>query len=533
MYDYIVIGAGSAGCVLANRLTESGKFSVCLLEAGPRDTNPLIRMPFGIISTLRSSVLNWKFSTSPQVNCNNRELFWPRGKTLGGSSAINAMCYIRGTPLDYNHWAELGNRGWSYNEVLPYFKKLENFEVGVDAYHAQGGPLNVAKHRHINKLSEAFIEAGKQAGYILNSDFNGKDQDGVGFYHIMQINGERCSNARAYLEPVASRKNLKVITDALAVKILLEGKTATGVRYSKSGREYDIPANKEVILAAGTIGSPQLLLLSGVGPAVEINKHSIPLAHDLPGVGENLQDHLDITIVTREKTRHSISLNPASWWRFIKGFMSYIFYRKGELTTNYAEAGGFIRSDASVDHPDLQWHFVPTMESHHAQDLRNVFYYYGYLLRTCLLKPYSRGRITLRDANPNSPPIINPNYLADDRDLERLVLGFKMARAILGKPAFGPFRLSEFHPGEHVQTDDHIKDYIRMNAETIYHPVGTCKMGDDDMAVVDAELKVRGIKGLRVVDASIMPTIISGNTNAAITMIAEKAADMILNSKNG
>ncbi len=530
MYDYIIMGGGSAGCVLANRLTENGKYTVCLIEAGPCDTNPLIRMPFGIIATLRSSSLNWKYFTSPQVHCDNRELFWPRGKTLGGSSAINAMCYIRGAAHDYDHWAELGNAGWSYHDVLPYFKKLEHFEPGADAYHAQGGPLNVSNRGDLNPLTGAFLEAGQQAGYAVNKDFNGKDQEGVGLYQVMQINGERCSNARAYLHPAENRKNLTVITKALVTKIIFDGKTATGVRYSQSGRVIDIFANKEVILAAGAIASPQILLLSGVGPAAEIVKHHIPLVHDLPGVGENLQDHLDITIVTREKTHHAISLHPRSWLRSLKAIFSYIFLRKGELTTNYAEAGAFIKSDASQPYPDLQLHFVATMESHHAQDLTNVFYYYGYLLRTCLLNPVSRGRITLRDADPASAPIINPNYLADGRDLDRLIMAFKKAREILGEPAFAPHRLSEFQPGEQVQTDEQIKDYIRQNAETIYHPVGTCKMGHDEMAVVDAELKVHGIQRLRVVDASIMPTIVSGNTNAPVTMIAEKAADLILKS---
>ncbi len=531
MYDYVVVGGGSAGCVLADRLSEDGISQVCLLESGPVDSNPFIRVPFGIIVVNRSKALNWKFWTVPQPGCANRPMFWPRGKTLGGSSAINAMCYARGNPHDYDVWADLGNDGWSFQEVLPYFKKLENFEPGADDYHALGGPLNVTNHRYINPLVKVFIAAGKQAGYALTKDFNGECPNGVGYYHVMQINGQRCSNAHAYLRTARQRKNLTIITHAHATKLLLDGKKINGVRYHYAGGDHDIHAAREVILSAGAIGSPQILLLSGIGPAAELQKHGIRIEHELPGVGENLQDHLDIHITCLEKTREAISLNPTWLPRGIKNLFLYLLGHRGEFTSNFAQAGGFIKSDSNLPYADLQWHFVPAVDSFHVQDLRAACKYYGYTLRTCLLHPYSRGRVTLKNTDPMSPPAIDPNYLADARDLQRLVTGFKKAREILSQPAFGSHCLREFEPGDKVQTDEEIEAYIRSRAETIYHPVGTCKMGNDKMAVVNSQLKVHGIQGLRVADASIMPTIVSGNTNAPVTMIAEKAADMILGEK--
>ncbi len=529
VYDFIIVGGGSAGCVLAHRLSENGKWQVCLIEAGPRDTNPFIRMPIGIIFVLRSRLLNWKFLTIPQPNCAHRKLFWPRGRTLGGSSSINAMCYSRGNPNDYDQWAQLGNEAWSYRDVLPYFLKLENFEPGTNAaYHHQGGPLNVTEHRYINPLVSVFVEAGKQAGYSVIDDFTAENQHGVGYFHVTQKNGQRCSNAHAYLRSAERRNNLTVITHAHVTKILFDGKRATGVRYYQHGRYVDVFARKEVILAAGSVGSPQLLLLSGVGPRAEIDKHAIQLIHDLPGVGENLQDHLDIHITYLEKTHHAISFHPRWWLRGVADGCKYLFGHKGEFTSNIAQGCGFIKTDASLSTPNLQWHFLPAVETRHAQDLRAVFRYYGYTLKTCLLHPKSRGRITLQSADPIAAPLIHPNYLADEQDLNRLVIGFKKARDLLAQPAFAPHRLKEYEPGDKVQTDEEIKAYIRAQAETIYHPVGTCKMGNDAMAVVDAQLRVHGLQSLRIVDASIMPVIVSGNTNAPTTMIAEKGADMIL-----
>ncbi len=527
--DYIIIGGGSAGCVLANRLSAHPDLNVCLIEAGPRDNSPFIHMPMGLMFNLRSNVIEWKFWTTPQPHCANREMFCPRGRTLGGSSSINAMCYSRGNPDDYNHWASLGCEGWSYQEVLPYFKKLENFEPGQSDYHGVGGPLNIAKLRYANPLTAVFIEAGMQAGYPYQADCNAESQEGVGYFHVMQKDGQRCSNARAYLHPIASRKNLEIKTNSHVSKIIFEGKRAIGVRLLQNKKEVTLYANKEIILSAGSILSPQILLLSGVGPRAEIDKHGLTLVHDLPGVGENLQDHLDIHLSCLDKTRTSISFRLSYLWRSFRGLYHYLFKRDGELTSNYAEAFGFTKSRPELPAPDLQWHFTASVYTYTALNLTNIFKYYGYSLLVCHLHPKSRGRITLRDANPLSKPLIDPNYLSVESDLDTMVTAFKKSREILAQKAFAPYFLKEFQPGDQVQTDDEIKDYIRKESETIYHPVGTCKMGRDAMSVVDPlTLKVHGIENLRVIDASIMPTVISGNTNAATTMIAEKGAEMIL-----
>jgi choline dehydrogenase-like flavoprotein len=532
-YDFVIVGGGSAGCVLANRLSASGKWQVLLLEAGPRDTNPFIHAPAGIIPVIRSKVLNWNFYTQPEKNCDGRAMFWPRGRTLGGSSSINAMCYIRGSAWDYDHWASLGNDGWAFKDVLPYFRKMENFEA-IDkvaegkTYHGTGGPLNVAEARYMNPLMDVFVAAAQQAGYSRTDDFNGPRQEGVGYYHAMQKGGERCSNARGFLAPVTDRPNLTVVTDAHAARVLFEGKRAVGVRYLKGGKYVDAMAKTEVILAAGAIGSPQLLLLSGVGPKAEIEKHGIQPVHELPGVGQNLQDHLDIHITWREKTRHAVSLHPRALLRSIINTFKYLFGRKGEFTSNYAQAGGFVKSDAREPIPDLQWHFVPFIYSNHAQNLGPLFKHFAYTLMTCFLRPESRGRITLASSDPLAAPRIEANYLSTPKDVDTLVKGFKKAREVLKQPAFAPHGLDEFEPGPAVQTDEQIADYIRRRSETIYHPIGTCKMGRDAMAVVDPRLRVHGLTALRVVDASVMPTLIGGNTNAPTTMIAEKAADLIL-----
>ena len=532
-YDYIIVGGGSAGCVLANRLSASGKWQVLLLEAGPRDSNPFIHMPAGIIPIVRSKVLNWMFLTTPQKECGGRAMMWPRGRTLGGSSSINAMVYIRGHAWDYDHWASLGNDGWSYKDVLPYFKKGENFEAidrqpGARDYHGSGGPLNVAKARHMNPLMDAFVEAAQQAGYHRTADFNGAQQEGVGYYDVMQKDGQRCSNAKGFLTPALGRPNLKVITDAHAAKVLFEGKRAVGVRYLRGGKTVEAKASHEVILSAGAIGSPQLLLLSGVGPSAQLKQHGIDPVHELPGVGENLQDHLDIHVTWEDKARKAVSLHPLSLWRSLKALFQYIFGRQGELTSNFAQAGGFIKSDPSQAIPDLQWHLVPFIYTDHGQNLTPVFKHYAFTLMTCFLRPESRGSVRLASADPLQAPLIDANYLATPRDMEALVSGFRQARKVLQQAAFTPYRKRELEPGAEVQSDEQIRDYIRRRGETVYHPVGTCKMGRDAMAVVDTRLRVQGLEGLRGVDASIMPTLNGGNTNAPTTMIAEKAADLIL-----
>jgi choline dehydrogenase len=527
MYDYIIVGGGSAGCVLANRLSASGKYQVCLLEAGPVDKSLLISIPAGVIALMRSKVYNWQFRTEPEPHCGNRKMLWPRGKTLGGSSSINAQVYIRGNAWDYDHWASLGNEGWSYKDVLPLFRKSENCESGADAFNGQGGGLNVAEHRSTNVLSHAFVQAAQQAGYPLTPDFNGAQQEGVNFYKAMQKGGERCSTARAFLREAEARKNLTVITGALATRVLFEGKRAVGVRYYANGLYKDVLANREVILCGGAINSPQLLLLSGVGPAEELRKHSIETVHELPGVGKNLQDHLDVLVSVREKTHYSVTFNPMSLWQSIKMLFQYLFGKRGALSSNIAESGGFIKTRPEEPLPDLQLHFVPLAFSEHAQKLGPLFGY-AYTLMGCNLRPLSRGEITLSSNDPLAAPSIRANYLEHPQDLEKLVIAIRKMREIMAQPAFAPHRREEIMPGPEVQSDAQIGDWIRQNAETIYHPVGTCKMGVDDMAVVDPQLRVRGVQGLRVVDASIMPTLIGGNTNAPTTMIAEKGALMIL-----
>ena len=542
-FDYVIVGGGSAGCVLAHRLSAGGRYTVCLLEAGPADRSPFILMPGGIIPLFRSTRYNWQFWTAPQKHLAERSLYWPRGKTLGGSSAINAMCYIRGNPADYDHWASLGNTGWSYREVLPYFRRSENYEPGIGPdggllpeaaeHHGQGGPLNIADRRHSNPLSQVFLQAAQQAGYRLTPDFNGAQQEGMGPYRVFQKGGQRCSNARAYLREAEGRDNLTVLTGAQATRVLFEGKRAVGVRCFESGRYLDVHATQEVILAAGAIGSPQLLLLSGVGPTAELARHGIPLVHELPGVGENLQDHLDVIVSVNARTRVAMSFHPLSLLHGIVNILKYLFARRGELTSNVAEVGGFVRSRPEEPLPDLQWHFVPLANTRHALDLAPLFKTYAYSVLTCDLRPLSRGRITLASKDPLQPPHIDPNYAAHDRDLDRLVAGVKKVREVLAQPAFAPHHGVEVQPGPEVRTDEQIRDWVRRHAETIYHPVGTCRMGRDPMAVVDPELRVHGLAGLRVVDASIMPTLVGGNTNAPTTMIGEKGAEMILQAAAG
>lgn len=535
-YDYVIVGAGSAGCVLANRLSESGQYSVCLIEAGPRDTNPLILMPLGIIPLVRGWFCNWKFWSEPQQHLHDRRLYQPRGKVLGGSSAINATVYTRGHRWDYDHWAELGCEGWSYREVLPYFIKSENFEsesLPQDTeFHGKGGPLNIAARRSSNPISRAFVEAAQQAGHRLNPDLNGAEQEGVGLFHLFQKDGQRCSNAHAYLRSAESRSNLAILTDAHATRILFENPRVVGVRVFRNRKYEDVGARREVILSAGAFQSPQLLMLSGIGPREELAKHGIDLLHELPGVGQNLQDHLDVFVETRAKSRVGYSFHPREWPRLLKGLLLYMFGRRGELTSNAAEAGGFYKSSADEPIPDMQWHVLPTRNGKHGLDLTEAFKGYGYSVMNYDLRPLSRGRVGLHSGDPFAPPLIDPNFAAHERDIERLVLGVRETRRVLAQRAMDEHRDSEVSPGPEVQTAEQLRDFVRRTAEVAYHPAGSCKMGPDadPMAVVDSSLRVRGVQGLRVVDASIMPTVPGGNTNAPVTMVAEKAAVMILES---
>ncbi len=529
--DYLIVGAGSAGCVLANRLSADPASRVCLLEAGPPDRNPLIHIPLGLLWMMLSKTLNWRYYTEPQQHLDQRRLFWPRGKTLGGSSSSNAMIYTRGHPADYDHWAALGNRGWSYADVLPLFKRAENFEPGSDAFHGTGGPLNVARQRSPNLLSRIFVTAARQAGLQANDDFNGATQEGVGLYHVTQKNGERWSAARAYLHPVRSRSNLQIFTGAHTTRILLENGRACGVQYLRNGKLHTLRARREVILCGGAVNSPQLLMLSGIGPAAMLSRHGIAIQHALPGVGQNLQDHLDVMIVQHCTQPVSLGISPRNLAAQPWHMLNYAMFRRGPWTTNSAEGGGFIRSDAAQSCPDLQLHFTPAHLDEHAHTPKHAadtLLGHGYALHICPLRPQSRGHIGLKNADPCADALIEPNYLSHPADRLAMISAVKMARSILAQPAFSPYRGTEIFPGSQVQNDDEIAAFVRRKAGTIYHPVGTCKMGHDAMAVVDDRLRVHGIAGLRVADASIMPTLVGGNTHAPTVMIAEKASDMIL-----
>jgi len=518
MYDYVIVGAGSAGCVLANRLTEDPTTTVLLLEAGGPDEAQAIHIP-AAFSALFKTPLDWAYETAEQPHLHSRRLYWPRGKVLGGSSSINAMVYIRGNRRDYDHWRALGNEGWGYSDVLPYFKKSENEERGASAYHGTGGPLNVTDQRTPNPLSYAFVEAGVEAGLALTNDFNGAEQDGVGFYQVTQRQGLRHSAAVGYVHPILSRPNFTLQTHTLVTNVLFEGTRAVGVAYIHNGEKQQVKANKEVLLSGGVINSPQLLMLSGIGPAQHLKALGLPIVADLPGVGQNLQDHPAVVVLYA--CTQPISLAHAQTPEHLQDFIDN---KRGPLTSNVAEAGAFVRTQATLPLPDIQYHFTPVYYLRHGFIVPEGD---GYTIAPCVLHPQSRGYIALHSTDPTQAPLIQPNYFADESDMQVLVEGVKMARKLGETRAFAPLRDVETHPGPQVQSDEEIAEYIRDYSETLYHPAGTCKMGNDSMAVVDAHLRVRGVEGLRVIDASIMPTVVGGNTNAPTIMIAEKAADLI------
>ncbi|OIQ88132.1 alcohol dehydrogenase [mine drainage metagenome] len=526
-FDYVIVGAGSAGCVLASRLTEDPDTTVCLLEAGEKDSSVLIHAPVGIPALVRAkSSTNYGYETVPQPGLNGRRGYQPRGRTLGGSSSINAMLYVRGHRWDYDHWGELGNAGWSYDEVLPAFVRAENNEQIANSFHGQGGPLNVTYPLYDSAVTEMFLRAAESQGLARNPDYNGAEQEGAFVYQVTHRNGERCSSAKAYLTPNLARPNLDLKTEATSTRVLIDGSCAEGVEYERGGRLHRVRARREVIISSGAFGSPQLLMLSGIGTASDLQAHGIEVAHNLPGVGRNLQDHIDYVQSWRTPAwSDTVGLSARGAAKFAAGMLEWKKRRTGLMTTVYATGGAFMRSEAGLPAPDLQIVFVVAIVDDHA---RKMHLGHGISSHVDVLRPYSRGVVTLRSKDPHDSVLIDPGFLSDERDLELLVKGAQMQQRIVESAPFAPIR-GEMLYATRIDDVAALREDIRNRADTQYHPVGTCKMGpaDDPMAVVDERLRVRGIARLRVVDASIMPTLIGGNTNAPTIMIAERAASWI------
>ena len=531
-FDYIIVGAGSAGCVLANRLSADPDCTVALLEAGGPDRNPLVRLPMLMGRLMHSGLYNWHYHTQPEPQLNDRKIYWPRGKVLGGSSTINGMIYVRGNAHDYDRWAQMGNPGWSYEEVLPLFRRSEAHADRRDAFHGTDGPLTVSRARGRNPLFDAFVAAGRQAGHGVTDDFNGAQQEGFGRYDFTIRDGRRWSTASAFLRPAMRRRNLTVLTHALTHRVLAERGRATGVEYSRHGTVRRLTATREVILAAGAVGSPHILMLSGIGDADELARHDIPVRHHLPGVGRNLQDHVDCCLVYE-------CLRPVSLYRDLRADRLLwsvavgMAFGRGVATTFPYEGGAFMKSRPDLLAPDIQAHFMPALEQsanlHFPKPFRRdaAAANHGFTIRVGPVNPESRGRIVLRSARPDDAPLIHANYLAAASDVSTTIAAVRMMRDVIAQPAFDGLRGRELAPGTARRTDAELKEWLRDAASTTLHPVGTCKMGSGPEAVVDARLRVHGIARLRVADASIMPVIASGNTNAPTIMIAEKAAVML------
>jgi choline dehydrogenase-like flavoprotein len=529
-FDFLILGGGSAGCVLANRLSADPNTSVALVEAGGDGRDWVIRTPAAGVAMIPTTLNNYAYETVPQPGLNGRRGYQPRGKTLGGSSAINAMVYIRGDKWDYDHWASLGNPGWSYDDVLPLFKRAENNERIHDAFHGHGGPLNVADRRNSGPFPDYFLDAARQAGHAINADFNGATMEGCGLYQVTQKNGERGSAARGYVHPLmegpTKRSNLTVFTKAEAEQLVLDGKRATGATVRIGSTLHTLNARREVVVSGGALRSPQLLMLSGIGDPAELQRHGIAVQHALPGVGANLQDHPDFIFGFAVDSLDLIGFTPRGFMRLASEWWRHRREKRGLMCTNYAEAGGFLKLTPDSPAPDIQLHFVIAIVDDHA---RHLNYRHGLSCHVCLLRPRSRGSLKLASTAPGAMPLIDPAFFADTRDLDDMVAGYKMTANLLNQPALAKhYRDDMFTKG--VGTDDEIRAIIRNRADTVYHPVGTCKMGPagDALAVVDAQLKVHGMQNLRVIDASIMPTLIGGNTNAPTVMIGEKGAQMML-----